>query len=107
MIASILSKKKSAGATHVLMDIPVGPTAKITTEAHGKRLKARMERVGAALDMEVKVILTDGSEPIGHGIGPALEARDIMMVLRGEKGYPERLKEKAIEMAEKDLENED
>src|SRR5690606_26267830 len=29
MIASILSKKKSAGSTHLLLDIPVGPTAKV------------------------------------------------------------------------------
>ena len=32
MVASVLSKKAAAGAMHVLIDMPVGPTAKIRSE---------------------------------------------------------------------------
>ena len=29
MVASIMSKKKSAGSTHLVIDLPLGPTAKV------------------------------------------------------------------------------
>ena len=31
MVASIISKKLAAGSTHLVIDIPVGPAAKLTT----------------------------------------------------------------------------
>lgn len=99
MIASILSKKKSAGSTHVLMDIPVGENAKVKNKLDGLRLKKRFEKVGRAIDLNIKVILTDGSQPIGRGIGPLLEAEDVLKVLRNDKDAPKRLKEKSILMA--------
>ncbi len=99
MIASILSKKKSAGSTHILLDIPVGKSAKVKNKLEGYRLKRRFEKVAKALDMKLKAIITDGSEPIGRGIGPLLEAKDVLKVLRNEKDQPMRLRKKAIEMA--------
>lgn len=99
MIASILSKKKSAGSTHVLIDIPVGKGAKVKNKLDAYRLKRRFEKVGKAIDMAIKVILTDGEQPIGRGIGPLLEAQDVLKVLKNEKDASQRLKEKAVMMA--------
>jgi thymidine phosphorylase len=99
MIASIISKKIAAGSTHVLIDIPVGPTAKVRTKEDANRLKKQFETIGDKLGIKVKAIITDGIQPIGNGLGPALEARDIIATLKNEKDTPQDLKEKSIVLA--------
>ncbi len=99
MIASILSKKKAAGSTHVLIDIPVGPTAKVTTMSRAVNLKKLFEFVGEKMGMTVEVLVSDGSQPIGRGIGPVLEVQDVMAVLSGSPGAPQDLREKCIKLA--------
>lgn len=99
MIASVLSKKAAVGATHVLIDIPVGPTAKIRSNLAFLKLKDYFSMVGAAIGLQVFVEKTDGRQPIGRGIGPALEARDILAVLHNDKNAPIDLKNKAISLA--------
>jgi thymidine phosphorylase len=39
MVASILSKKMAAGVTHLVLDIPFGPTAKIRSAAYAQRVR--------------------------------------------------------------------
>ncbi|MFW5704647.1 MAG: thymidine phosphorylase family protein [Nanoarchaeota archaeon] len=104
MIASILSKKKSVGSTHVLLDIPIGPTAKVNSKKEALRLKKRFEKIGKAVGLKIKTLITDGSEPIGHGIGPYLEALDVLMVLKNESPKNSRLREKSLVMAGEILE---
>ncbi|MBI2498626.1 AMP phosphorylase [Candidatus Woesearchaeota archaeon] len=99
LLSSVLSKKKAVGATHVLIDIPYGEGAKIDNKNKARKLKKQFIKIGKRLGMKMKVILTDGSEPIGNGIGPALEARDVLKVLRCEEDAPIDLKEKAVIMA--------
>ena len=101
MIASILSKKASVGSTHILLDFPIGKTAKIKSVKEAKKLKKKFVDLGKKLGMKIKGIITDGSEPIGNGIGPALEARDILYILRRDNKAPKDLEEKAISMANK------
>ena len=45
LVASVLSKKAAAGATHVLIDMPVGPTAKVRS-AHAAALAGPAARAG-------------------------------------------------------------
>ena len=99
LLASIMAKKFSAGSNHVLIDIPVGEQVKISNKKDGDCLKKRFEQIGKKLGMKVKVILTDGEEPIGKGIGPALEAIDVMNSLQGTPDASRDLREKACEMA--------
>ena len=99
MIASILSKKIAAGSTHLVIDIPVGPTAKVRTPHEAVRLRKLFEFVGYHLGLHMTILITDGSQPIGRGIGPALEARDVMAVLRNEAHAPQDLKERSIQLA--------
>jgi putative thymidine phosphorylase len=96
LLASILAKKKTVSATHILIDIPFGKNAKVT-KIEAKKLKKNFLKLGKELKLKIKVILTDGSQPIGNGIGPALEASDIISVLKG-KG-PRDLREKSIYMS--------
>jgi len=41
----------------------------------------------------------DGTQPVGRGIGPALEARDVLSVLRGERDAPADLRKRALALA--------
>ena len=104
LVASVLSKKLAAGSTHVLLDLPVGPTAKVRSEAEARELSGHLERVGKEIGLTVRPVLTDGSQPVGKGIGPALEARDVLSVLRCEPTAPADLKERASLLAGKLLE---
>lgn len=99
LVASVLSKKAAAGATHVLIDMPVGETAKVRSGAAAGRLSARLSAVGQALGLAVDVRVTDGRQPVGRGIGPALEARDVLAVLKREPGAPSDLRERAVLLA--------
>lgn len=99
MVASVLSKKIAAGATHVVIDLPVGPTAKVRGSAEGADLTDLLHGVAAAAGLHVKVLRADGSQPVGRGIGPALEARDVVGVLRNDRDAPLGLRERAVTLA--------
>jgi thymidine phosphorylase len=105
MIASVISKKVAAGSTYALIDIPVGPTAKIRSEAAANTLAAHLVEVGRTLGLDVEVAVTDGTQPVGRGIGPALEARDVLAVLRNEPQAPADLRERALDLAGRILEH--
>jgi thymidine phosphorylase len=99
LVASVLSKKAAAGSTHVLIDMPVGPTAKVRSNEAAAQLAGQMHQVAAAIGLNVRVLQTDGSEPVGRGIGPALEARDVLAVLRCEASAPHDLRRRALHLA--------
>ncbi len=99
MIASVLSKKASAGSTHVVIDVPVGPTAKVRTEQSALHLQNQLAQVGSAIGLKINTIVTDGTQPIGKGIGPALEAHDVLAVLRNSPSCSVDLKERALLIA--------
>lgn len=99
LLASVMAKKYSVSSNHVLIDIPMGNSTKASSKKEAKHLKKMFELVGRKLGMNVKVIITDGSHPIGNGIGPLLEAEDVMSVLRNDSKAPKDLREKAITMA--------
>lgn len=99
LLASIMAKKYSVSSTHILIDIPLGSGSKIESKGEALKLKERFEQIGDALKKKIKVIITDGSQPIGNGIGPALEARDVLWLLKGDEQQPHDLKHKSILMA--------
>ncbi len=99
MIASVLSKKAAAGSTHVVIEIPYGETAKVRTHEDALKLQYYFKATGDAIKLKLEVLITDGSQPIGKGIGPSLEAMDILAVLRNQKEAPSNLKEKSLMIA--------
>ncbi len=99
LTASILAKKGSVGSTHVLIDIPIGVGSKIPSKKKALRLKRLFEVIGKKIGMKVFVVLTDGRQPIGNGIGPALEARDVLWMLANHPQQPKDLRKKCIAMA--------
>ncbi|MBT8471317.1 MAG: thymidine phosphorylase family protein, partial [Marinicaulis sp.] len=104
MVASILSKKIAAGSTHLVIDIPVGPSAKVRSRAEAIRLRKLFEFIGDQIGLILDVVFTDGSQPVGNGIGPALEARDVMAVLRNAPEAPVDLRARALFLAGRVLE---
>ncbi|MGB0631243.1 MAG: phosphonate metabolism protein/1,5-bisphosphokinase (PRPP-forming) PhnN [Alphaproteobacteria bacterium] len=98
-VSSILSKKLAAGATHCIIDVPLGPTAKVRSATDARNLRDLFMHVGNALGLHIEVRLTDGRAPIGSGIGPALEARDVLAVLKNEADAPADLRDKALSFA--------
>ncbi len=99
MIASVLSKKIAAGSTHLVIDLPVGPTAKVRNSETARALSSGLASVGETFGLRVKVVASDGSQPVGRGIGPALEARDVLAVLKCEPAAPRDLRQRAIALA--------
>lgn len=104
LVASVLSKKVAAGSTHILIDIPVGPTAKIRSQSAAQELKAIFEQVGRRLGVVVRPVITDGSQPVGRGIGPAFEAEDVLAVVGRRDDAPEDLRDRAVLLAGQILE---
>lgn len=99
LVASVLSKKIAAGATHVVLDLPVGPTAKVRTAKAAQSLSEHLSAVAGAFGLRAHCVITDGSQPVGRGIGPALEARDVLAVLQNSQAAPADLRERALMLA--------
>ena len=99
LIASVLSKKVAAGATHLVLDIPVGLTAKVRSNADGEHLGGKLESVARAFGVQSRIVISDGRQPVGRGIGPALEARDILAVLANDAQAPADLRRRALDLA--------
>jgi thymidine phosphorylase len=104
MVASILAKKKSVGATHVLIDIPVGTSAKVRTVAAAQRLAELFRAVGSEIGLGLEIAVTTATGPIGRGIGPRLEALDVLKVLQRAPDAPVDLREKSLYLAARILE---
>jgi thymidine phosphorylase len=99
LVASVLSKKIAAGATHVLMDMPIGPTAKVRSQQEADRLTGALTAVSVAAGLQIRVVQTDGSQPVGTGIGPSLEARDVLRVLQNAPDASAALRRKSVRLA--------
>jgi thymidine phosphorylase len=99
LIASVLSKKIAAGSTHLVLDMPVGPTAKVRSLESAQALSQRLVEISAGFGVETRVLVSDGRQPVGRGIGPALEARDVLAVLQGAVGAPADLRSRACRLA--------
>jgi thymidine phosphorylase len=98
-VASILSKKIAAGSTHLVLDIPIGPTAKVRSMPEAQRLRRLFEYVATRMHLSLEVVITDGRQPIGQGVGPMLEARDVMRVLENDPRAPNDLRQKSLRLA--------
>jgi len=97
LLASILAKKLSVGSKYIIIDIPYGKSAKVNKK-RALDLKSKFEKLGKKFKLKLKVVLTDGSQPIGNGVGPILELRDIFNVLKRDKP-PKDLEDKSVFLA--------
>jgi len=99
LIASIMSKKLAVGSNTIVIDIPYGKGSKIENKKEAIRLKNLFEKLGKKFGLKLRALLTDGSRPIGSGIGPVLELLDIIKVLKNKKDSPRDLYNKSLFLA--------
>ena len=99
LVASVLSKKSAAGSTHLVLDLPTGPTAKVRSRESADMLSDQLVDIAASLGIVARTVVTDGAQPVGHGIGPALEAREVLSVLQNKPDAPTDLKRRAVALA--------
>lgn len=99
MVVSILSKKVAMGVTHLVVDLPYGPSVKITNKKDALAVKSKFEYLAKRFKIKIGVVMTATHEPVGRGIGPALEARDVLRVLQQKDYRPSDLEKKSVRLA--------
>ncbi|HRY63648.1 MAG TPA: thymidine phosphorylase [Patescibacteria group bacterium] len=104
MIISILAKKVAMGVDFLMIDLPYGPTAKVHSLKTAKQIAKKFVAVGKRFKIKVAVEMIEAKQPVGAGVGPALEARDVLRVLQQHKLRPKDLEKKSIYLAGKLLE---
>src|SRR3989344_294448 len=101
IIVSIMAKKVASGATHVVFDIPVGPTMKITHFKDAETIARKFTFLAKKFGMKVVIDVNEALENAGRGIGPVLEVRDVFAVLSQDSDRPLALEAKALRLAGK------
>lgn len=96
MVVSIMSKQVATGVTHLVIDMPIGPTAKLHDEKDILFVKNLFLYLSKRFKIKTKIIITETLGPIGYGIGPSLEARDVMRVLQQKSERPMDLEKKSV-----------
>ncbi len=98
LLASIMSKKLAVGSKYILIDIPYGKHAKVNKQ-QALKLKKKFEYLGKVFHKKLKVVLMEGKEPMGNGVGPVLELIDVIKVLNPKEEGPKDLEEKSLFLA--------
>jgi len=96
LLASIMSKKIAAGSNRILIDIPYGKSAKVESKKQAKELAKHFKQLSKHFKVKLDVVLTDGKQPIGNGVGPNLEMLDIISILQQKPNRPLDLEKKSL-----------
>lgn len=98
MVVSIMAKKVAMGVDYFTIEMPVGETAKVQKMSTARDLERQFQYIGRKFGMKVKVHFVDNIEPTGHGVGPALECRDVLRVLQRKQTYSRTLERTALRL---------
>lgn len=99
IIISVMAKKVAAGTTHLALDLPYGKTAKIRHFSDAQVVAKKFKNLAERFNIKTVVDINEMLEPAGRGIGPILEARDVLYILEQAKDRPLRLEAKSIRLA--------
>lgn len=99
MAVSIMAKKVATGITHLVLDIPVGPTTKISNLSMAEKVKNTFLYLAKQFKIKMRIVIHKARGPVGRGVGAALEARDVLRVLQQKDDRPRDLEEKAVWLA--------
>ncbi|MCC7303911.1 thymidine phosphorylase [bacterium] len=97
-VVSIIAKKLAAGCKYVLLDLPYGETAKVP-DKDVARVAKMFEDLFVKFNIRVFVYKRKALGPDGNGIGPILEARDVLWILERDKRRPIGMENLALDMA--------
>ncbi len=99
IIVSVMAKKVAFGSTHVVIDLPYAPTAKVHRLSDAAILKEKFEYLASKFNIKLRVFVHEVVEPAGKGIGPVLETREALRVLQQKDNRPKDLEEYALSLA--------
>lgn len=99
MIPSILAKKMSMGVKKLVLDIPCGKGTKFKNANEGRKFALFFKEISKKVKIETECALTNAIQPIGHCVGPAIEAREALNLLYDYKKGPNSLIEKSTDLA--------
>lgn len=85
IVSSIMSKKLAAGADVIVLDVKSGSGSFMKTEDDARELAENLTAVGKMAGKKTVAVITDMDEPLGNAIGNALEVKEAIEVLRGDK----------------------
>ncbi|MBB3189972.1 thymidine phosphorylase [Halomonas cerina] len=85
IVASILGKKLACGLDALIMDVKVGSGALMPTPEASQELAETVVEVASRAGTPTTALLTDMSQPLAPCAGNALEVREALAVLTGEK----------------------
>jgi len=83
MLASIMAKKVAMGVRYLVVDIPQGKGTKAETMDKALELAHMFVSLGRKLGVQIEAAITYGDQPVGHAVGPALEAKEALTTLEG------------------------
>lgn len=98
MIVSIMAKKAAMGVKYLVIDMPSGRRTKIKDKKAVEMIERKMSYIAKKFGMKIKILSSRAIDPAGRGIGPALEARDVLRVLQQKKNRPIDLEKKALKI---------
>ncbi len=101
IIISIMAKKIAVSANHLIIDIPIGKTMKIKYEKDAEKVKTKFEHIAKKFGIEIYVDINHTDQPAGNGIGPYLEAIDVLKVLEQKDTRPMELEKRSLRLAGK------
>lgn len=83
--SSIMSKKLASGASKIVIDVKVGNGALMKDIESARKLAKLMIKIGASNNKEVICVLSNMEQPLGYSIGNALEVKEAISILKGNK----------------------
>ncbi len=101
IIVSIMAKKIAVSANHLIIDIPIGRTMKVKYERDGIKIKKKFEDIGKKFGIKIGVDINNTQQPAGNGVGPFLEAMDVLKVLEQAPSRPMELETRSLRLAGK------
>jgi thymidine phosphorylase len=81
--ASIMSKKLAESLDRLVLDVKFGSGAFMKTRAEAEQLAAGLIAVGREMGVQMHHLLTPMDEPLGTGVGNALEVIESIEILQG------------------------
>jgi pyrimidine-nucleoside phosphorylase len=83
--SSVMSKKLAGGAASILLDVKTGSGAFMHETAEAVQLARTCVELGNAAGRGTAALVTDMSQPLGELVGNAVEVREAVEALRGER----------------------
>jgi len=99
ILVSIMAKKIAFGSTHVVIDLPYGKHVKVHNENDAHVLKEKFEMLAKRFGVKIRIRIHKTLEPAGRGVGPLLEAKEVLKVLEQTPDRPMDLEQRSLALA--------